>query len=319
MLIVAAIMGLLIYRHVPKGRHALWRLLKSQKAESHMHAVSVGRDNDDYPVWRAAAPSAVLDSYGIDRESVSVKEGDLKGLLCSPHKDISTLKDLLLYVSVACVVCVVCRFDADGFGVIRYAADRHKGARALGQRKLIKEHKQKKVIHGEEKEWTLYEKSPYEWLTYSQVLTQVKQLSCGILALGIRPVRHELFHCSSLALESKRTTRTRTRHDTQRESVCLFLDTCMEWQLMAHACFHSNLPVATAYASLGKKGLSHALSQTESRALFTHASLFKTVLSPYLFTVCVCGGACAAACGSCAACSRATFYARPGAEEPQEV
>lgn len=227
MLIVAAIMGLLIYRHVPKGRHALWRLLKSQKAESHMHAVSVGRDNDDYPVWRAAAPSAVLDSYGIDRESVSVKEGDLKGLLCSPNKDISTLKDLLLY-----------------------AADKHKGARALGQRKLIKEHRQKKVINGEEREWTLYEKSPYEWLTYSQVLTQVKQLSCGILALGIRP----------------------------RESVCLFLDTCMEWQLMAHACFHSNVPVATAYASLGKKGLSHALSQTESRALFTHASLFKTVL-----------------------------------------
>ncbi|ELR13668.1 AMPbinding enzyme, putative [Acanthamoeba castellanii str. Neff] len=178
MLIVAAIMGLLIYRHR-------------------------GRDNDDYPVWRAAAPSAVLDSYGIDRESVSVKEGDLKGLLCSPNKDISTLKDLLLY-----------------------AADKHKGARALGQRKLIKEHRQKKVINGEEREWTLYEKSPYEWLTYSQVLTQVKQLSCGILALGIRP----------------------------------------------------QLPVATAYASLGKKGLSHALSQTESRALFTHASLFKTVL-----------------------------------------
>mgnify|MGYP001102018486 CR=1 FL=1 len=101
-----------------------------------------------------------------------------------------------------------------GLGVTRYAADKHKGARALGQRKLIKEHRQKKVIHGEEKEWTLYEKSPYEWLTYSQVLTQVKQLSCGILALGIRPVRHELFHCSSLTLESKRTT----RHDTTRHT-----------------------------------------------------------------------------------------------------
>jgi hypothetical protein len=69
----------------------------------------------------------------------------------------------------------------------------------------------------------------------------------------------------------------------------------MEWQLMAHACFHSNLPVATAYASLGKKGLSHALSQTESRALFTHASLFKTVLSPYLLT----GGVCCVCCVCC--------------------
>jgi len=164
MLVVGVILGLLIYRHVPRGRHALWRLLKSQKAESHMHAVSVGRDNDDYPVWRAAAPSAVLHSYGIDRESVSITEGDLKGLLSSPHKDVTTLKDLLIF-----------------------AADKHKGARALGQRKLIKEHKQKKTINGEEKQWTLYEKSPFEWLTFSQVFTQVKQLSCGILPSASDP------------------------------------------------------------------------------------------------------------------------------------
>jgi hypothetical protein len=73
-----------------------------------MHAVSVGRDNDDYPVWRAAAPSAVLDSYGIDRESVSITEGDLKGLLSSPHKDVTTLKDLLMYVTVFSLTSV-CR------------------------------------------------------------------------------------------------------------------------------------------------------------------------------------------------------------------
>lgn len=52
----------------------------------------------------------------------------------------------------------------------------------------------------------------------------------------------------------------------------------MEWQLMAHACFHSNIQVATIYSSLGKQGLTHALSQTESRALFTDASLFNAVL-----------------------------------------
>jgi long-chain acyl-CoA synthetase len=87
----------------------------------------------------------------------------------------------------------------------------------------------------------------------------------------------------------------------------------MEWQLMAHACFHSNLPVATAYASLGKKGLSHALSQTESRALFTHASLFKTVSACLLVCVCTC------VMLKRVTCVCGDSLARAGIEEPQEV
>jgi len=126
----------------------------------------------------------------------------------------------------------------------------------LGQRKLLKEHKQTRVVHGKEREWTLYEKRGFEWLTDSQTLEHVKCLSRGLLLLGLKSI-----------LSGR-----------QRDSVCLFLDTCMEWQLMAHSCFHASLLVVTSYSTLGKKGLSHAQAQTKSQALFTHSTLFATVL-----------------------------------------
>lgn len=130
-------------------------------------------------------------------------------------------------------------------------------------------HKDKRTIRGEEREWLLYEKGPYEWLTFHDVLDQVKNLARGMIALGVKPVR------------SPRPTSSASgqpdRCCSQKDSVCIFLDTCREWQLMAHACFHGNLQLATIYASLGKGGLLHALSQTKSCALLADASLFKTV------------------------------------------
>jgi len=195
-------------------------------AKPHQHAITVETALDGYAVWRAAAPSMV---HGADGMAQSNQEG----LLCSPVPSISTLKDLLIH-----------------------AASKHKGARALGQRKLLKEHKQTRVVHGKEREWTLYEKRGFEWLTDSQTLEHVKCLSRGLLLLGLKSI-----------LSGR-----------QRDSVCLFLDTCMEWQLMAHSCFHASLLVVTSYSTLGKKGLSHAQAQTKSQALFTHSTLFATVL-----------------------------------------
>lgn len=71
----------------------------------------------------------------------------------------------------------------------RHAVDRHGGSCALGQRKLIAIHKEKKTVYGEEREWTYYEKGPYEWLTFHETLSAVRQLACGLAALRIRSVR----------------------------------------------------------------------------------------------------------------------------------
>lgn len=50
-----------------------------------------------------------------------------------------------------------------------------------------------------------------------------------------------------------------------------------EWQLFAQGCVTQSLPIVTAYAALGKEGLTHSLQQTEAKAIFTDASLLKNL------------------------------------------
>ena len=51
-----------------------------------------------------------------------------------------------------------------------------------------------------------------------------------------------------------------------------------EWQLIAQGCVTQSLPIVTAYAALGKEGLTHSLQQTEAKAIFTDAPLLKNLL-----------------------------------------
>src|SRR5271167_3703 len=46
-----------------------------------------------------------------------------------------------------------------------------------------------------------------------------------------------------------------------------------EWQVFAQGCVTQSLPIVTAYAALGKDGLTHSLSETKAKAIFTAASL----------------------------------------------
>src|SRR5277367_278568 len=51
-----------------------------------------------------------------------------------------------------------------------------------------------------------------------------------------------------------------------------------EWQIFAQGCVSQSLPVVTAYAALGKDGLSHSLLETKSKAIFTQSHLLPNLL-----------------------------------------
>lgn len=50
-----------------------------------------------------------------------------------------------------------------------------------------------------------------------------------------------------------------------------------EWQIFAQGCFTQSMTIVTAYAALGKDGLSHSLLETKTSAIFTSASLLQNI------------------------------------------
>ena len=46
---------------------------------------------------------------------------------------------------------------------------------------------------------------------------------------------------------------------------------------MSHAAASQSVPIATAYDTLGEEGLRHSLKQTKAKAIYTEASLLKTL------------------------------------------
>ena len=100
-------------------------------------------------------------------------------LLTSPSEDIKTMVD-----------------------IVRTSALRFGDAKALGTRKLIKKHvekkKVKKFVNGEEqevdKEWITWEMSGYSYISYKELEVQTHQLGAGLRKLGLQaPDRLHMF------------------------------------------------------------------------------------------------------------------------------
>jgi long-chain acyl-CoA synthetase len=49
---------------------------------------------------------------------------------------------------------------------------------------------------------------------------------------------------------------------------------------MSHGASSQSMPIATAYDTLGEKGLEHSLKQTEARAIYCDPHLLKTLINP---------------------------------------
>lgn len=133
--------------------------------------------------------------------------------------------------------------------------------RCMGWRELLEVHtevkKVSKMIDGKEqlvdKEWTFYEYSPYQYQTYTEVLTTVKLLSHGLAKAGLTPGKCKLH---------------------------IFASTSHKWMKMFLAAQFNNITVVTAYDTLGELGLTHSLVSTESNAIFTDNNLLKNLERP---------------------------------------
>lgn len=81
------------------------------------------------------------------------------------------------------------------FDLLKRSAELYGNEPAVGSRKLIHTHREKKkvpkVVDGKttevEKEWTYYELSEYTYITYQEYFTQVLQVGAGLRKLGLAP------------------------------------------------------------------------------------------------------------------------------------
>ncbi|KAK3682457.1 hypothetical protein B0T22DRAFT_284520 [Podospora appendiculata] len=184
--------------------------------------------------------------FSIDTPGCSPVEGEtiprrhpkaLHGLLTRPAPDINTTFDLL-------------KRSADQFG----------NEPAVGSRKLIKTHKEKKMVpkavDGKvvevEKEWTYFELSDYNFLTYSEYFTSILQVGAGLRKLGL----------------------------SRGDRVHIFATTSAQWLGMSHACSSQSLAIVTAYDTLGEAGVEHSLVQSKANAIFVDPHLLNTIAKP---------------------------------------
>lgn len=157
------------------------------------------------------------------------------GLLNTPHPDIATVYDIV-------------QFAAKTYGV----------KRAMGYRKLIKEHVEEKTItkkvDGKEqkvpKKWTYYEYGDYEYISFIEMQKATMRLGSGLRHIGLQ----------------------------KGDKLEIFAGTSMFWMLMAQGANTQTMPIVTAYDTLGEEGLHHSLKESEAKAIFTDAHLLPQLI-----------------------------------------
>lgn len=132
----------------------------------------------------------------------------------------------------------------------------------MGYRDTIEIHRQKKmikkVVDGEEveveKTWMYYELSDYKYETYKEVLTTIHQYGRGLVKMGLQPGNNDRLH--------------------------IFASTSPRWMKTFMAAQSQAIPVVTAYDTLGEKGLTHSIVQTETKVVFTDNALLENLIKP---------------------------------------
>jgi len=171
----------------------------------------------------------------VDGETIPRRHPKSKDALrTSPHPDIKTV-----------------------FDIVKYASKTFGNAKALGSRKIIQTHKEKKkvkkIVDGKteevEKEWTYFELSGYTFKSFQEYEKITLQIGSGLRKLGL----------------------------AKGDRVHFFAATAEAWLATSHGALSQSMTMATAYDTLGADGLKHSLKQTGSKAIYTDAHLLPTL------------------------------------------
>lgn len=115
-----------------------------------------------------------------------------------------------------------------------------------------------KMVDGKEtkvdKDWTYYEYAKYQYIDFPDMLELVKDYSRGLVKMGLSP--------------------------QQVDKLQIYAQTSHRWMQTFLAAQFQNIPVVTAYDTLGESGLTHSLLQTGLKAIFTDNTLLGLLINP---------------------------------------
>ncbi|KAK2064979.1 AMP-binding enzyme [Colletotrichum caudatum] len=145
------------------------------------------------------------------------------------------------------------------YELVKQSAEKYGNAKCLGSRKLVNTHREtkkvKKMVDGEEREvdkqWTYFELSPYEYITFHEYERLTLQLGAGLRKLGM----------------------------AKADRVHLYAATSSHWLAMSHAAASQSMPVVTAYDTLGEQGLKYSMVATSAKAIFLDPHLLPTLVN----------------------------------------
>ncbi|KAI6382463.1 hypothetical protein MCOR25_000755 [Pyricularia grisea] len=141
--------------------------------------------------------------------------------------------------------------------LVKYSVEKFGNAKCVGSRRLVRTHQEtkkiKKMVDGQEREvdkqWTYFELSGYEYLTYNEYYRLVVQLGAGLRKVGL----------------------------VAEDRVHIYAATSQNWLAMSHAAGSQSMAIVTAYDTLGEEGLRHSMVATKAKAIFLDPHLLPTL------------------------------------------
>ena len=126
---------------------------------------------------------------------------------------------------------------------------KHFGSKnAVGYRKILSKNLEKQSNGKTFLKFNLA--SEYTWLSYNEYNVRIEHLMKGLIGtVGIKA----------------------------GDIVMIFMETRLEWMLMANACYRMGAVVGTLYATLGDDGITHGINETETTVLVTSNDLLKKI------------------------------------------
>ena len=136
------------------------------------------------------------------------------------------------------------------YDLFRISAEKHSSELCSGTRKILAEKMEK---DGRGKTVAKFDMADdYEWQTFETIHKRIDNVSDGlVVGTSVSP----------------------------KDVVVIYADTCLEWFLIALACFRNNYTIATLYTNLGTDGVSYGINHVKPSAIITSQELLPRLLA----------------------------------------